>query len=320
MRKKQQKNIYGKIANIIVYLVLFCCLYFAYEFYQTNNFNEFVRTESNLYTSKFLRDNDTKYSKQRSYKIQSEEFNDAMFCKTINVKKNSSYKVTCMVKTNEVQAQEDLSGVGAQIAIEDTTERSNAITGTQDWQKLEFIFNSKDREKVNIAFRLGGYIAQAKGEVWFSDFTIEEGLRDESTEWNFACFIFENTDVNINGKQIQLNVTSSDILDITNTINGFEDTCYELSKGKMTAKCDIYNIATPISKLSYDEKLGYYVSASDVEEQIKDTITGSNYDHIFVVVRLGDEEHNDDIQINDWIGLRFNGLLWNWIFKYKVTK
>ena len=40
-----------------------------------------------------------------------------------------------MVKTNNVEAETENSGIGAQIAIEGTTERSIAISGTQDWQK-----------------------------------------------------------------------------------------------------------------------------------------------------------------------------------------
>lgn len=75
-----------------------------------------------------------------------------MFYQTIKVKKNQPYRVTCMVKTKDVQAKEEKSGVGAQISIEGTTERSVAIVGTQDWQKIEFIFNSKNREEINIGF------------------------------------------------------------------------------------------------------------------------------------------------------------------------
>lgn len=280
---KTRKN---KIIDFIILLILLVVLYFAYQYYQTNNFNEFIRSETNLYTSTFKRDDEIKYSDRRSYKIESSEFNDAMFYKTIQVEKNQPYKVTCKVKTKDVVAKEENSGIGAQISIEGTTERSVAISGTEDWQKIELIFNSKDRESVNIGFRLGGYLGEAKGEAWFSDFTIEEGIADSSKEWKFACFIFQTTDVTIQGKRIQLEVTQSDINDIKDTINRFKRACEELSQGKMTAKCDTYQISTPITKLSYDNQFGYYVSAEDVEEQINDTINQNDYDHIFVVVRL----------------------------------
>lgn len=113
---------------------------------------------------------------------------------------------------------------------------------------------------------------------------------------NLHDFIFKNTDVNIDGKNVKLSVTDSDITDINNTIKRFEDSCITLSDRKMTAKCDVYNIDTPINKLSYDEQFGYYVAPEDVESQIKDVINANNYDHIYIVVRLGNDEHTDDIK------------------------
>ena len=282
---KQNKKTH-KISYFLSLAVLLVILYFAYQFYQTNNFNDFIRSETNLYTSHFTRDKNITYSNQKSYKIETLEYNDAMFYKKVKVKKNQPYKVNCMVKTKNVQAKEEKSGVGAQIAIEGTTERSVAIAGTQDWQKIELIFNSKDREEVNIGFRLGGYLGETKGEAWFSDFTIEEGNVEQDNNWKFACFIFKTTDITIKEQQIKLSVTQNDIRDITNTLNLFENSCENLSNGKMTAKCQIYEINTPLSKLSYDNKFGYYVSAEDIEEQIKDTISSNDYDHIFAIVRL----------------------------------
>ena len=275
-----------KISYFITLALLLILLYFAYQYYQTNNFGDYIRSEANIYTSQFSRDKETKYNNKKSYKIESQEYNDAMFYKKIKVNKNQPYKVTCMAKTNEVQAKEETSGVGAQISIEGTTERSVAISGTQDWQKIEFIFNSKDREEVNIGFRLGGYLGEAKGEAWFADFTIEEGMIEQDNNWKFACFIFKTTDVTLNEKQVKLSVTQSDINDITNTINLFEKSCESLSNGKMSAKCDIYGIDTPLSKLSYDNEFGYYVAAEDIENQIKDVISTNDYDHIFAIVRL----------------------------------
>lgn len=282
----EQKRKTHKISYFITLAFLLILLYFAYQYYQTNNFGEFIRSEANIYTSHFSRDKETKYNNKRSYKIESQEYNDAMFYKKIKVNKNQPYKVTCMVKTNGVQAKEEASGVGAQIAIEGTTERSVAINGTQDWQKIEFIFNSKNREELNLGFRLGGYLGEAKGEAWFSDFTIEEGMTENDNKWKFACFIFKTTDVTVNQKQIKLSVTQSDITDISNTIRLFESSCINLSNGKMSADCDIYEIDTPLSKLSYDNEFGYYVAAEDIEEQIKEVISENNYDHIFAIVRL----------------------------------
>ena len=297
------KKIRTVIGNIIVFVILIIALYLAYQFYQSNNFNGFVRSEANLNTSEFKRDKEIKYSDNNSYKITSNEFNDAMFSKEVQVQKNTPYKVTCMVKTKGVEAEKNESSIGAQISISDTVERSVAISGDTDWQELEFVFNSKNRDTVDIAFRLGGTAGNAKGEVWFSDFKIEEGKSDENSDWKFACFIFDNTNVNIDNKQINIQVTSNDITDIKNTITRFERSCNQLSQGRMTADCDIYEVQEPITSLSYDDEFGYYVAPEDIENQIKDVINQNNYDHIFVVVRLGNEEYEDDIEIKDWIGL-----------------
>lgn len=310
----------NKIVNIITWIIIIVILIFAFKFYKTNNFNEFIRSEANLHTSEFKRDENVKYSKKSSYQIISNTENDAMFSKKVKVEKNTPYKVTCMVKTENVVAENDISGVGAQIAILGTSEKSIAITGTQEWQKIEMIFNSKNRDEVDIGFRLGGYLGNCTGTAWFSDFTLEEGTLSENKNWKFACFIFENTDVVVNGKEVKLSMTDTDIADIKDTIGRFETTTKNLSEDKMTANCDIYKIQEPINKLTYDDEFGYYVAAEDVEKSIKDIVQQNDYDHIFVIIRLGNEEYKNDIQINDWIGLRINGLLWNRIFKYKTTK
>ena len=46
----------NKITNIITWVIIITILIFAFKFYQTNNFNEFVRSEANLRTSEFKRD------------------------------------------------------------------------------------------------------------------------------------------------------------------------------------------------------------------------------------------------------------------------
>ena len=292
-----------RLKNILSWIILIVILIIAFNFYKINNFGEYTKSEAELKTSEFKRDSEIKYSKMSSYKITSNVKNDATFYKRVKVEKNMPYKVTCMVKTENVIPEKDISGIGAQISIIGTTEKSVAISGTQDWQKIEMIFNAKDREEVDIGFRLGGYMGECTGTAWFSDFIFEEGTTSESNNWKFACFVFENTDVVVDGKEIKISMTNTDISDIEDTINRFEKTASIISENKMTADCDIYKIKEPINKITYDEEFGYYVSAEDVEKSIKDVIQQNDYDHIFVIIRLGNEKYKDDIQINDWIGL-----------------
>ena len=303
-----------KARKIISYIIMIIAIIVCVIIYKKYNFNDFEKSIRLSNITEFTRDSEVKYAKYDSYKIENKDYNDAMFSQTISVIPNTPYKVTCMVKTENVVPDNDISGVGAQISIIGTTEKSIAITGTQEWQKIEMIFNSKNREEVDIGFRLGGYLGNCTGTAWFSDFTLEEGTLNESKNWKFACFIFENTDVIVNEKEIKLSMTDTDVSDIRDTIKRFESTVTDLSNGKMTGNCDIYKIQDPINKLTYDEEFGYYVAPEDIEKSIKNVVQQNDYDHIFVIIRLGNEEFQNDIKINDWIGLRSNGLLWNRFF------
>lgn len=286
------------ISSFILIISLIVAIIFVFKIYRENNFNKFLLSEKNAEGSTFTRDNQEKYMDKTSYKITSLNYNDAMFSEKITVKKDTPYKVTCMVKTKEVQTKNNLAGSGAQISVEDTTERSTAIVGTTEWQKIEMIINSKNREEISIGFRLGGYIDECKGEAWFADFKIEEGKKEKNnSNWKFACFIFENLSTTVDGEEISYSLTKQDIANMQDTIKRFENATQKMSNGKMTAECDIYKKTTPIDTLTYDEQYGYYVAPETVEKQIKDEIDKNNYDHIFIIFKL------DDKEVKDWVGL-----------------
>ena len=286
---------FGKI--LFVFFLLFIA-YIVFNFYNVNNFNDFTLRKSDLSISKFTRDKEEKYSNKSSYKITSEDYNDAMFSQTIKVKKDTPYRVTCMVKTKDVVAENNLKGSGAQISIEESTEKSPSISGTSDWQQIEMIFNSRGREQVNIGFRLGGYVDKCKGEAWFSNFKLEEGVKEKNADWKFACFIFDNVNATVNGEKISYTLSQNDISDITNTIKRFESSVRSMSNGLMTsAKCDTYRINTPITELTYDETYGYFVDSSSIEAQISEYMNNNNYDYVFIIFKL------DDKQVKDWVGL-----------------
>lgn len=71
----------------------------------------------------------------------------------------------------------------------------------------------------------------------------------------------------------------------------------------MTVTYDVFEINTPITKISYDNSYGYYVSSNDVKDLVNNYIKASEYDHIFVAYKLGDYLHEEHIKTGDWIGL-----------------
>lgn len=301
--QKKKKGIFYYITLIILIIIVI----YLYNVYQIKNFNQFSIMEYKLYTSTFSRDKETKYSKNASYKIESKEQNDAMYVKTISVQQNTPYRVTCKVKTQEVKTENEQSIAGAHISIADTIEKSESIVGTNDWQEIELLFNSKNRTSVDVGFRLGGYNDNCVGTAWFSDFKIESGIPNTNTNWHVACFIFTDIDVTVNAnkenKRVKLSMSPTDIVDIKEDMERFKNTCSELSQNKMSVTYDCHVINEPITSLSYDEENAYFVDPVNVQEIIKPYLKNKEYDHIFVAFRLGDAMHKSDIKINDWIGL-----------------
>ena len=82
-----------------------------------------------------------------------------------------------------VKSETDNSAIGAQISIIGTTEKSTSITGTNDWQELEFLFDSKNRDTLEIGFRLGGNETNTKGIGTFN----YHFFWDDDTEKQSEC-------------------------------------------------------------------------------------------------------------------------------------
>ena len=315
-----KKSTSSKIINIIFIIIILFIFYKLFGLYKIYSYNDFIKAENEIGVTKFTRDKNVTCSYDYSYKVESTNFNDAMFYKTVHVKPNTPYKLSCMVKTENVESKNGKSNSGAQISILNSTECSENIIGTNDWQKLEFVFDSKDRETLEIGFRLGGNNDKAKGTAWFSDFKLEEGIKDNSSNWNMVCFIIKNLDVNINNEQIKISMSLNDIEKMKSNMKRFQTSINELSNNKMTVDYDIYEIDEPIKTITYSEEYGYYLDPYDVESKIKTYLKEEEYDYIFVATKLGDNNRNIEIPVNDWIGLRSDGSLWNRIFKYKTSK
>lgn len=315
-----KKRTESKIVNIIFIIITLIIFYKLFGVYKTYNYNDFTKAEHNLGVTRFTRDKSTTYRYDYSYKLESKDFNDAIFYKTINVKPNTPYKLTCMVKTENVETENGKLDGGAQMSILNTTECSKSISGTNNWQKLEFIFDSKNRETIELGFRLGGNNSNAKGTAWFSDFKLEEGVKDNSSNWNMACFIIKNLDVNISNENVKISMSLSDIEKVKNNMERFKKSANELSNNKMTVDYDIYEIEEPVKTITYSDEYGYYLDPSDVQDLLEEYIDRKEYDHIFVAIKLGDTYKNIEIPVNDWIGLRRYGFTWNRLFKHKTPK
>lgn len=304
----------NKFSSIICIFIMLIVIYILFGIYKTYYFNGFTKAEATTGISEFKRDKNEKYSDEWSYKIESDIQNDAAFYKEIEVEPHTPYKLTCMVKTENVVPSDVNTDGGACISIIEAPEISRSITGTNDWQLLELMFNSNSWTTIKLGCRLGGNSGTAQGTAWFSDFKLEKGLSLSDTNWNVACFVFENTDVEINGENMTFSMSSSEIEAVKNDMKNFQISCRRMSEKKMSISYEIYNIEEPLTTISYSDEHGYYFDPYDVNRMIEDTILEKNYDYIFTVMKMGNNEK--EIPVKNWVGLRKHGFIWNWIFKY----
>lgn len=303
MERKSMK----KASNIISIIILVIVLIIGCVFYSKYNYHDYIKSVREKGKTSFSRDGDIKCSNTKSYKIENHEYNDAMFYKTIQLKQNTPYRITCKVKTENVKNEENKYYGGAQIAIKDSIECSKSITGSSDWTELDFMFNSKNRDSVEVGFRLGGYNEKSIGIAWFSDIKIEEGILDSNNEWNVACFIIKNLEVTVNIDNKPTKVTTSvknkDIEEIRSNLSRVINTIKEMSGNQMSMTYEIFEIDKPLKSLSYDEEHEYYIDVADVKDMLEEYTSKKEYDYIFVATRFGDLNENTNVLVHDWIGL-----------------
>lgn len=132
-----------------------------------------------------------------------------------------------------------------------------------------------------------------------------------------ACFIFKTLEIKTqdNGA-VNLQISLSDIESMRLNMSRFSSACEKLSNNNMTVTYDMYEIDETLTSATYSEEYGYYIDPSDVKNILEKYLKQEEYDHVFIVVRLGNEDKNIEIPVNDWIGLRRNGYKWYRIFKY----
>lgn len=102
--------------------------------------------------------------------IDAKSENDIRYCREVDVEPAQIYRLTCNVKTENVQ-----NGNGANVSILNSFATSAGVLGTNDWQKIELIGQTaENQDKITVCLRIGGYGATSYGTAWFDDLKIEQ--------------------------------------------------------------------------------------------------------------------------------------------------
>lgn len=294
-----------KIIKIVVIVIM---LIICFNIIQAYNFNGFKMAHFYEDRTKVTRDRKERYNGEWSYKIESTDYNDFMVYQTIKVKKNTAYKVSCMVKTENV-VSEKKNGSGFNIGIKGRLDKSQSVIGTTEWQELTFYFDSKDDETVDIAFRLGENDLCCKGTAWFSDINIEVGRKKLTNQWDFAVFMINNTELKIDRERISERISEQQANIVKNSFEGFKETLEHFTNDNIKVNYELIKIDEPLINISRDEEEGYYIAKEDCYDLIDKYIYKDKiYDHVFIVTNIGDEIKTKEIE---WIGLggmKYNNL------------
>ena len=112
---------------------------------------------------------DTGHSGSRSVLMRSEKGADTTWSVEIPVKPFSVYRFSGWIKTENVEAT---TGEGALFNLHATPYKTEALTGTHDWTKVELTFESDEQDSVLFNCLLGGW-GLATGTAWYDDLSIE---------------------------------------------------------------------------------------------------------------------------------------------------
>jgi len=106
----------------------------------------------------------------RGVRIASKSGGDASWGVSVKVEPYSVYRLSGWIKTRDVTAN------GGRGALFNVHELPNAhtppLTGTHDWTRVEVLFDTADRDSVQVHCLLGGW-GLATGEAWYDDVMIE---------------------------------------------------------------------------------------------------------------------------------------------------
>ena len=112
-----------KKSNILYIIFILILIGIMLHIYGEYYFNDYLKSVKMPEKTSFYRDGINKYGMQKSYCIESSDYNTALFSKYIDVKKNTPYRVTCYIKTENVENNIEKKAGGANICIADTVEK-----------------------------------------------------------------------------------------------------------------------------------------------------------------------------------------------------
>jgi alpha-N-arabinofuranosidase len=105
-----------------------------------------------------------------SVKVSSKTGADASWSTVVKVRPFSKYRLTGWIKTKDLRS---IGGKGVLLNIHGMEKlQTKALTGTNDWTKVELVFETELNDALQVNCLFGGW-GKVTGEAWFDDVTLE---------------------------------------------------------------------------------------------------------------------------------------------------
>jgi len=117
----------------------------------------------------FALDETIAHSGRRSVRISSSAGADASWQAVVPVQPNARYRLSGWIKTQGLDAGESK---GALLNLHTLDIMTPAVKGTQDWTRVEIVFETGLNDAVSVNCLFGGF-GKAKGAAWFDDIALE---------------------------------------------------------------------------------------------------------------------------------------------------
>ena len=113
---------------------------------------------------------DVAHTGSRSVRISSREGGDASWTTIVSIRPYARYRLTGWIKTEGVDAG---TGMGALLNLHGLGRlRTTAVTGTEDWTRVDLEFNTDANDAIQVNCLLGGW-GKSRGTAWYDDIGLE---------------------------------------------------------------------------------------------------------------------------------------------------
>lgn len=126
--------------------------------------------DKNEGVTSFTWDGTQKHNGSKSVLVINNSVNDARWSQSVEVEKESNYRLSCYIKTENVGANK-----GANISVDGIVDTSIDIKATNNWTYVELYGKTgKDQRALTVTIGLGGYGSTNTGKAWFDDINVEK--------------------------------------------------------------------------------------------------------------------------------------------------